>query len=243
MNHSATGKGGIQPYAKLEGHRDARYYISQYDGEIRFLDHWFGRLLEKIKALGLLENTLLIFGADHGEGMGEHEYYFAHLEFVYEGLIHVPLIVRFPNKKIGGSDIAYPVQNIDIVPTILSELGIASDPQMQGAHLLDNRTRNIFAETHYRGSKYAMIIGDQKLIKEPSTGDPREYEFYNLQDDPHETRDVFTKALTDQFETVVSLKTKLTDAVTRDALKLGPPDPWRIDLETRRKFEALGYVQ
>jgi len=78
-----------------------------------------GELLDRIRALGLLERSLLIFTADHGEGMGEHDYYFAHGEFLYNGQIQVPLILRLPGPAGERREVQVPVAQVDVLPTIL----------------------------------------------------------------------------------------------------------------------------
>ena len=102
------GIGGIPLYAQLGDHNDPRYYASQYDGEIRFFDHWLGELLKEVRAQGLLDRTLIVVAADHGEGMGEYGYWFNHPEFLWNGLIHVPLVVRLPGEA-RHEEIATPV--------------------------------------------------------------------------------------------------------------------------------------
>ena len=66
--------------------------------------------IEALKGLGLYDNSLIIVTSDHGEGMGEHDYFFAHGEYVYNSLIHVPLIVRF------GEDTAGCQRETSVVP-------------------------------------------------------------------------------------------------------------------------------
>jgi arylsulfatase len=93
VNASPSGNGGIPAYQVLGNRRDYDYYVGQYDAEIRYFDSGFGELMTRIESLGLLRRSAVLFTADHGEGMGEHDYYFAHGEHVYLELLRVPLIV------------------------------------------------------------------------------------------------------------------------------------------------------
>jgi arylsulfatase len=146
VNESESGRNGIPAYQKLGEHRNAHYYISQYDGEIAYVDNQFKRLMDKIKEFGLYDDALIIFTSDHGEGMGEHDYYFAHGENLYNSLTHVPLIIRNGDHLRGVRDEF--VQQIDIVPTILNTVGIETKLPLRGFDLRDENVirDGIFAE-------------------------------------------------------------------------------------------------
>jgi arylsulfatase len=241
FNKDVTGMGGIPPDARLGDHADPRYYISQYsqyDGEIAFFDHWFGELLKTIRELNLFENTLILFTADHGEAMGEHNYYFAHLESLYEGLIHVPLLMRVPGPSSAGREITYPVAHIDLLPTILDVLSIQHPRTFRGQNLLTPNDREIFAEANYGGAKATLISHGMKLI---SSG--YDYEEYDLEKDPEEKSNLLETLPDAEFLTVAGLQRTLTSLVQQDALELGAPMNWNIELEIERKLKALGYVQ
>ncbi|MFN0152673.1 MAG: sulfatase [bacterium] len=84
----------VRPY--LEGITDIEYPIALYDGEITSVDFAIERILAAIEDAGLLEKTLVVLTADHGESLSEHGYYFCHKDIVYEDNVRVPLIVRRP---------------------------------------------------------------------------------------------------------------------------------------------------
>jgi Arylsulfatase A and related enzymes len=178
--------GGIPTYQQLGNHRDPEYYISQYDGEIRFFDQAFGDLIKKIRDLGLVDTSLLIFTSDHGEGMGDHNYYFTHNALVYNGLIHVPLIIRLPGQSPEVKEIRYPVAHVDLLPTILDTVSISHSKSFRGQNLLIQRDhREIFSQTHARGSKFALfalIVDGLKLIQYG-----QRYELYDIDRDFSET--------------------------------------------------------
>jgi arylsulfatase A-like enzyme/Tfp pilus assembly protein PilF len=94
-----------------------------YDGEIAFTDEQIGRLIKGLESNGLLENTLVVLTADHGEALGDHGEK-SHAFFAYEGSMHVPLIISWPGKLPGGE--VYPglARHIDIVPTVMDIMGI-----------------------------------------------------------------------------------------------------------------------
>ncbi len=240
INQGRNGKGGIPSYQQLGKHRDPDYYISQYDGEIRFFDHAFGELIQKIQERGLFDNSLIIFTSDHGEGMGGHDYYFAHREFLYNGLIHVPLIIRFPGQSSDVKEIRYPVSHVDLLPTVLGALSINSSQMFRGKNLFGQDTeREILSETHSEGSKYALIRTGIKLIR--SHGND---ELYDLHNDLAETTNLMDGEMTAAVSTkVADLKRKLDAVRQQDALALGNPVRWSRDTEMGKKLRALGYVQ
>lgn len=107
---------GVGP-EKILNH-DLRERVCLYDEEIRYVDAKIGELLEKIKKVGLYNDSLIIITADHGEGLGEHGCY--DHRFPYEGTIRTPLIIKppgnFPNKRIRIKSLT---SHTDFVPTIL----------------------------------------------------------------------------------------------------------------------------
>ena len=111
------------------------YYIARYDGEIHSIDSQIQRLIENLESRGILDDALVIITADHGEGLGEHNYYFEHGWFIYQHQIHVPLLIRFPGQK-KKRVIQTPAALSDLAPTILDILGISIPPAFHGRSLL-----------------------------------------------------------------------------------------------------------
>ena len=238
FNEEGTGLGGIHSAAQLGERHELQFYVSQYDGEVRFFDQYLGELLQTIRAKGLMKNTLVILAADHGEGMGEHNYYFAHHEFLYQSVIHVPLLVRFPDQRLGGHSMSYPVANTDIVPTVLETLGMDVPNTMRGRNLLSPGDRNIYAMASYRRRKSALIAGDRKLIE-----DADRTQFYDLARDASEQRNLAETDPDGDFTAAAKLKQRLAELENEDRLALGVPGEWNIDEGSTRKLKALGYVQ
>jgi arylsulfatase A-like enzyme len=239
FNNSGSGKGGIDSSAQLGNRHELQFYISQYDGEIRFFDQSLGDLLQALRAFQLMDNTLIVLVGDHGEGMGEHDYYFAHHEFVYEGLLRVPLLVRFPDGHQAGQIISNPVAAVDVLPTILETLAVEPPRTARGRHLLLPEPRSIFAMTAYRSEKMALIAEGKKLVETDE-----QTELYDLQKDPNEQNNLVTEEVTEEeFNTVARLKQVLAGVMEEDRLGLGAPVYWNLDDASERKMKALGYVQ
>jgi arylsulfatase A-like enzyme len=102
---------------------DADRLRDLYDDEIRYNDHCLGELVAYLKEIGIYDETLLIITGDHGEAFYEHGVY-THGHTPYEELIHVPLILKFPNGWYAGQRIPALVELIDIYPTLVAVAGL-----------------------------------------------------------------------------------------------------------------------
>jgi len=128
--------GGVRRWVLIEGPLDLDYYISQYDGEIAYTDHWVGALLAGLRELELSDRTLVVFASGHGESLGEHDYYFEHGLFPYEPSARIPLIVSFPGVAARGARDSTVVESVDIMPTVLDLLGLEVPSTCQGESLV-----------------------------------------------------------------------------------------------------------
>jgi arylsulfatase len=236
FNDTVSGKGGIPSYQRLGDVRDLNYYVAQYDGEIRYFDTHFKRLLDELKALDLYDKALIIFTSDHGEGMGEHDYYFAHGEYVYNTLIHVPLIIRFGRERQGEIDEF--AQLADIVPTILGSADIKTGPEYHGSDLLTGAPaeRYIFSEMP---GKYAVFKGDLKLVYHAESD---EYLLFDVTSDPYENSDLLPDS--EHAGRIGPMVARMMSFREQDVL--GSTVRRRtpaISKEEKEKLKALGYVQ
>jgi len=111
------------------------YYVSQYDGAIRFVDDQIGLILKELERLGLKENTLVIISSDHGELLEEHNSFATHLG-VFEECLRVPLVMSYQKKIPAGKAIDKQVRSIDIMPTILEIAGVKLPSAIDGQSLL-----------------------------------------------------------------------------------------------------------
>ena len=109
--------------------------MALYDGEIAENDASFGRLLDDLRARGLLQRSAVLFTSDHGEEFHEHGGW-RHAESLFEEVLRVPLVVRLPGGAPAGATVADPADQIDIAPTLLDLAGVAAPPELPGASLL-----------------------------------------------------------------------------------------------------------
>jgi arylsulfatase len=113
---------------------ERRTLIDLYDAEIRYLDAALDSLFERLDAAGVLETSLVIITADHGDAFGEHGYY-GHPRYLHDELIHVPLLALGPG--VPSTTIDVPVSTLDVVPTILDSLNVDCGADLPGLSLFD----------------------------------------------------------------------------------------------------------
>jgi arylsulfatase A-like enzyme len=107
-----------------------------YAGKVTLCDHWIGVFLDKVKELGLYDNSLIIFTTDHGAPFGEHGYIKKAQPGLYEYLVHIPLIIRHPEGLGAGKRFSAMVETTEIFPTILDFLRVRQPPKVHGQSLL-----------------------------------------------------------------------------------------------------------
>jgi len=242
LNGTGSGRHGIPSYQRLGASRDFHHYVSQYDGEIRYTDGHLKRLFDTLKQLELYSDSFIVFTADHGEGMGGHDYYFAHGEYLYNSLTHVPLIMKWPAGPAGTKkDI---VEHIDVVPTILKVLGVAPSPGLRGCDLAGPipAGREIFAKMETAmvkdKIKYSILADGFKLIHTPLYD---RYELYDMKKDFGEEQDLVNESAYNQV--TKGLKARLEHIRRQDLLKLGTVKSGELSDDELEKLRTLGYVK
>jgi len=240
--HILSGRGGIPSYQMLPNSTDYHYYVSQYNAEIRYQDEHFKRLLDSIKQFGLYDDALFIFTSDHGEDMGEHDYYFTHGENLYNSLLNVPLIIKYGNE-FAGTRKGF-VQHLDIVPTILKFADVDPDAPFRGEDLTKQHKKKseIFAEMYCpiaREVKRSLIYDDFKIIYTDSN---EKYELYNLVTDQAEDHNLINES--EHRCRATNLKHRLKRLAEEDLLKLNiTQKPRKPSQEEIEKLKSLGYTR
>lgn len=223
-----------QPRPQLLGHPDL------YSGEVAYLDRQVDRLLGFLDSRGLLERSIVVFVADHGETLGEHGFYFDHVG-LWDATVHVPLMIRWPGQR-QGRRIDALVQHLDLFPTLLRAAGI-DPPSSDGVDLRDladgdRRRRAVFA--HDTNDMGEMVRTDRfKYYRQriPAFVEVGEY-FYDLEQDPLEQENL-AGAGHPQEEVLAALLRRWRDSGQR----LFRQQPLDLSTSDRRQLEALGYLQ
>jgi arylsulfatase A-like enzyme len=138
---------------------DAARVRALYDAEVHSVDRELGRLFEALERAGLLEDTLVVVTADHGESLGEHRYYFEHGLYAYETTNRVPLLVRGPGIAPGTH--TADVSLVDLAPTLLELCDLAALAPPAGAPAEGPRGRS-FAALLTRGTG----LGERAVFSE-----------------------------------------------------------------------------
>ena len=130
------GVGGIPSYQLIEGEREVAFYRAGYDAEVGYLDQAIGHLLDALVERELLEQAVVVLTADHGESLGEDDYWFSHGEFLSDPLVRVPLLIRIPGAPPRSrKDIA---SLVDLYPTLTALLlQTPPGPEQPGRALLE----------------------------------------------------------------------------------------------------------
>jgi arylsulfatase A-like enzyme len=220
------------------GPDDLAHVAGMYDAEVAYVDAQIRGLLRKLDVMGEAENLLIMVASDHGEELFERGA-FGHGQTLYQEQIACPLIFTWPRRVPRGVTIDCPVQNIDIVPTIINLLNIEMPRGMQGSSLVsyfegDCPRRPIFSEN--RG--YSVRVGDWKVWREK----PGLLRLHDLRADPAETVDLAHV----EPDTLRSLRARLLawrDSLTPPGVPREPepvpsPDSAAVDM-----LRALGYVK
>lgn len=119
---------------------DRETVVRLYDGEIRAMDDWFGRFLDDLDRRGLLDRSLIVVSADHGEELFDHGWV-GHASTtlnasLHEELVRIPLLIRFPGARFGGLRVADQARGADVLPTVLDALGMEAPVELDGRSLM-----------------------------------------------------------------------------------------------------------
>jgi arylsulfatase A-like enzyme len=240
---------------------DFRHMKALYDAEILYTDHQIGRIVNRLKAEGLWEDTIFIVTSDHGENIGEHghmEHYFS----LHETTLRIPLMIHYPALFRPGAEDVEPTQITDLFPTLMNLLGL--DPgNAHGADLLEPGARNnrpILCEFYWpaqalhaygedgddlamnRWKRHlkAVIHGSDKLIW-ASDGD---HELYDLAEDPEELHNrIASPEAIPKVQALTKLMDLLIARYRADFVGERSTDIPEPDEETLEALKALGYVR
>jgi lipoteichoic acid synthase len=159
--------------------------LNRYLNSVRYVDFFVRNLIEQYKELGLYDDTIFVLYGDHGEAFGEHGLK-QHDNVPYEEGLRVPLLVHDPQRFQNGERVGTPVNQLDVLPTVLDLLGYRVEGgEYPGVSLLGPppEDRTLMASCWYDDKCLASIEGDQKYVYH--YGD-RPQGFYDLSEDPLE---------------------------------------------------------
>ena len=241
--------GGIPRQWAVRGRDRLGYYVAQYDGEIAAVDEQVGRVMDALHRSSAASRTVVVLTSDHGESLGEHDYYFDHGEDVFEPSLAIPLVVIAPGVAPGIRVDAF-ASTLDIVPTVLDAVKVSYPPDLAGTSLLpvargeSNGSDRLFAQNDRNLS--ATWDRRFKLVATP-VRDGRRLALYDRVKDPGETKDVSRSRPEDLRQQRRELERHLERvdrewAATRRLTEGAAGEP-KMSAEACEKLKALGYVQ
>jgi len=213
-----------------------------YDGEIAYMDHYLGRIVDKLKERNLFDKTLIILAGDHGEAFGEKEE-IDHGYFIYDVTLRIPLILYSPKLLPEGKVVGSRVRLIDIMPTVLEMLTIPVGKEIQGVSLLpyiEGRKKESlpsYIETFFPQENYgcSVLIGlikeNWKYIQAPKP------ELYDLKSDPQEEKNIFHRE-----KKVASVMKKELEKMIQEFSAKREVRRRELTSQEREKLRSLGYV-
>ncbi len=225
---------------------EARNLVAEYDDGIAEEDSALGALFQRMREMHIYDQTLIIVTSDHGDTFGEHDLMDHFVGFVYQELVHVTLLIKYPGQRSAARSHDW-VSHVDFLPTILECVHAQLPSGLQGRSLLgpeptggavvySRGTRSPLVglgNRRFDGLRRAVFSQDMKLIS--STAGPPE--LYDLRLDPHEQHNV--------FEPNSPLAERLSERLNKWIAAM--PHPKRTlpkyDRSAVERLKSLGYVQ
>ncbi len=234
----------FDPHKPYDDHRNEfgdRFADRPYDAEILYMDQQIGRVLDRLKELGVYDRTLIVVAGDHGEGLGDHGEE-THGYLTYNSTMHVPLLVRFPESSRSGVRVSDPVSLADIFPTIISELGIEAPPGSSGRSLQPHWQSGAAEPRPCYGESEAPLMEGGWCPLRTWTTDRWKYiqstkpELYDLLNDPGESRNL----VEDQPSEAARLNQQLAEF--ESTLARGQNEGTVLSEQEQRALASLGYT-
>lgn len=177
------------------------------------IDEAGGLVLKTLEEVGLADNTLIVWTADHGDAVASHGGHFDKASYMPEEVVRIPLVLKYPNNIPAGQICNKLVSNIDIAPTFLDAAGITFNNPIDGQSLLPlclrknvNWRKDLMCQTHGHIFSHLgrLVVTDQyKYIFNDEDKD----ELYNLKNDPYELNNIIDE--NQNSDLLINMKTRL----------------------------------
>jgi arylsulfatase A-like enzyme len=206
--HVGPKGGDYGPELNVPAYQSQPFPHATHAAMVERIDKIVGEVVAKLEALGLSENTLIVFSSDNGphrEGGADPDFFDSNGIFkgykrdLYEGGIRVPTIVKWPGKVKPGSTSKHISAFWDWLPTFAELIGKEAPSEIDGISMLplilgageQKIHDHLYWEFHELGGRQAVLKGDWKLVKyQVKDGEKTTIELFNLKNDPSETEDL-----------------------------------------------------
>jgi len=215
---------------------DKKHIIDTYDAEIKSMDESFVVLIDFLKKRELYDNTMIIFTSDHGEEFGEHGMMGWHGTTLFDEVLHVPLIVKFPDSLFSSTVIGQQVRTIDILPTVLEVCGIPEEKIFEGQSLIKmvkGKNQRLYAVSEMGGYGKSIRTSAWKYCRVHSTE-----MLFDLEANPEESRNLASE----HPDRKTRLKGLLDSLLIKPYITV-PEDKAKLDKETLDQLRDLGYIR
>jgi arylsulfatase A-like enzyme len=221
---------------------DLAHMVALYDGEIRYVDDYIKKLLDRLDKLHLMDKTMVVITADHGEEFLEHSGNW-HGHTLYDELIHVPLIIYIPGTE-GGKVINKQVSTLNILPTILEFLDIPIKQNLEGVSMLYSTQpykEQVFSHTD-TDNRGMSAIRTEKL-KYIYSSKENKYQMYDLSQDPKEQNNLTGYGQLQEDQLKIRLFGWLEDCKKIISAQLKDSGSEQtMDQELKERLKSLGYL-
>jgi arylsulfatase A-like enzyme len=170
---------------------------ANYAGEASNVDHWYGKILDTVKELGLLDNTVIVFLSDHGAMLGEQDQWLKGPERLRRQVIHVPFLLRTPDSQFAAKRVPGFVQIPDVMPTLLGRLNLKPPSRVTGEDLWpyvtgerQNKRDHIVTAYGYIGAVRTDEWNYSRIWNREKYEGQYKPQLYNRKNDPHELKNV-----------------------------------------------------
>jgi arylsulfatase A-like enzyme len=226
-----------------------------YDAMVREADERVSRIVASFESVGVWQNTLFVLVSDHGEELADHGGW-QHDQSLYQELVHVPFIVRFPGNARGGRRVTAPVGLLDVVPSLAEILGLQAPADARGRSLVplidgellpheprvSSMRHNVkkFYEPYKEGRGDVNVMIRRGPWKGIWNAELDTVELFRLDTDPAEQTDLgqAERVIADAMRTIS--RSMLAGCAPGAPVQGGPEV--ELDDESRRQLESLGYV-
>ncbi|MBL8840314.1 MAG: sulfatase [Planctomycetes bacterium] len=239
--------------AYLDDPQNREHLARLYDGEVKWVDAQVERLFAQLRATKRWDDTLVVVTSDHGESLGEHDYWYEHIN-PYHVETHCPAIVKLPGGAAAGTRVSGPAQTLDLAKTVVELVGAPFEVEGPGASLvgaiesgrIPRRTilcqsmfdfgNTFFAVSAWDG-RYKLLYRSPAFQRHDSKRLPASEELFDVLADPGETVDLLKSgALPDDLD-LEALRNEL-DAYFEKCLAVGPA---HVADDVAEQLKQLGY--